>query len=204
MQSKGILNKISSTVRIIGIIAIVFLFFFIFFPTNKVSAGASGMSTNSPVDPDCPLGVQNMPESSRIVGYKADGVTPIYAECPNPRQASERIIASLVVYLIMIIGLVLTFSIAKSAILMVTAFDNQEQFQTAVKSLVTSVTAVVGVFFSYIIVVFIMVGLLGVGYGGQKNEWDLVCQHRIMFTLTFGNGDGTGRVKCVNDQLINS
>jgi hypothetical protein len=112
----------------------------------------------------------------------------ISISCSSAKKI-QAVIIRIFVIIIMLVGLVLAFSIGKAAVMMITAFDDQEKFQTAVKSLTTSIAAVVGVFFSYIVIVFVVVGLLGVGRNSSRPEWNIFCQNRIVFTLTFTSGE---------------
>ena len=98
------------------------------------------------------------------------------------------IILRLFVLIIVVIALVFSFSVAKSAILMMTAFEDPEKYQTAIKSLIVSITALVGTFVSYILIIFIMTNLLGIG-PASNSGLNLICNQRLIFSIVISNNN---------------
>lgn len=93
-------------------------------------------------------------------------------------------------FIVLLTGLLVTiflFSAVKSLVLMAWNKTNDEKYKENFKGLVSSLLYTAGAFASYTIIVFFLVGFVGLGTGGKK-EWDIICQQRIVFTLTFTQG----------------
>jgi len=88
-----------------------------------------------------------------------------------------------------LIGVVLAFGAGRSAINMITAFGDEEKFKDGAKGLVTSISYTVGALFFYTIFVFVLVGILGFGRVADRPEYNLFCQQRIVFNLTFDQNE---------------
>jgi len=153
-------------------------------------------------DSNCPQSIKNLLNDANLVGgfddFQPSDVSgtfiqgrdengKIIIKCATAGDA-EKIFIRLIVLVITLVGGVFAFAIGKSAVLMILAFENQESFQEALKSLQTSIGYTIGVFFSYIIVVFILTGVLGLGTN-KNHEWNVICGNRIVFQITFGDGD---------------
>lgn len=127
-----------------------------------------------------------------IYGYNLDSngqkTKPIALSCASAGTL-EKLVVRLIMVLFSIIGLVLAYAIGKAAIMMITSMGDSEKFQEAVKGLVNAIMYTVGFLFFYTIFVFVAVGVLGVGQIKQENgaryEYNLFCQNRIIFNLTF-------------------
>lgn len=183
-----------------------FIFSLIFLPFLSVHAGSNPdpATLNRLVqESDCPDMIKNTfaeisaksTDVSVFTGtyYTARDVNTgeIFGiSCSNAMKI-QKILIRFVVILISLVGAILAFALGKSAILMITSFADPEKFQKAVASLRTAIIATIAVFFSYLTIVFIFVGLLGVGRvnGSSHPEWNVFCQNRIVFTITFTQGD---------------
>jgi hypothetical protein len=122
---------------------------------------------------------------SIIVAYDQDNA--IMFTCADASNI-QKIVIRVFMIIYTIIGLVLAFAVVRSAILMTTAFGNSEQFENGYKSLFTSIAYTVILIFSYMIFVFVAVGVLGVGTS-TRNEYNLFCQNRIVLNLTFDDSE---------------
>ncbi len=115
-----------------------------------------------------------------VTDDKAGNVT--FLKCGN-LNGFQKLIAKVFMFIYLIIGVVLMISIGKSAISIMLSGKDGDNVAEEAKSIQTSILAVIGVFASYLIIVFIMTGLLGLGGGAGK--YNIVCQNQIMFRLTF-------------------
>ncbi len=120
-----------------------------------------------------------------VVAYD-DSNQPIALTCANASSFQKIIIRSIMI-IFALVGIVLTYAIGRAAILMITSFTNAEQFETGVKSLISSVLYTVGVLFFYTIFVFVAVDVVGIGKSTTRPEYNLFCSNRIIFNLTFDN-----------------
>lgn len=152
---------------------------------------------------DCPPGVKELYDNSAkdpnrmqgtyIVGYEIDAngqQKPIYITCGNAQTVWEKLLTRVVVFITSIIGLVFTFSVGKSALMMMMAGENKDAFQQAVGGLKTSIFAVVGTLIAYQLIVFILTGVVGVG-GTNNNGYNIICGNQLVFQLVFSKDDGT-------------
>ena len=120
------------------------------------------------------------------VAYNDSSNEIIGLSCSSAAKIESMVIRIFVV-IMSIVGLVFAYSIARSAILLITAFDDEEKFKAGIKGLQTGIIATVAIFFSYITLVFVLVGVLGLG-NNRKSEWDIFCQNKIVFSVTFESG----------------
>lgn len=105
--------------------------------------------------------------------------------CANANSLQKLIIRGVMI-LYTLIGLALAFGVGKSAIGMMTALGDAEKFQTNAKGLGVSIGATVGVLFSYTILIFVVVGVMGFGrVNPDKPEYNLFCNNTIVFNLAF-------------------
>ena len=93
-------------------------------------------------------------------------------------------------FIYMIIGAVLAFGLGKSTLLITTASDNAEQKQKGWQGIVNSIIYILVGIFSYFIITFVLVGVLGLGNNGRP-EQNILCQQQIVFDVTFGDGIGS-------------
>ncbi len=126
-------------------------------------------------------------EGTYIVGKDETTGQYITLKC-NQLSDLETFALKAVVILTSIVGLVLMFSVGKSAILIMLAFGDAEKLQAQIKSIITALVATVGVFIGYLVLVFVLVGFFGVGTS-KNHEWNVICQNRIMFNLTFSDSN---------------
>ncbi len=208
---KYAVNQYNKALKIIVLFVLMFSFTGLFSSTNAVVVGADSNGQSSQATPaqiEAILNVSDCPETLKntFAGLVASGVdikslTGTYYVATDEATGEiigltcgstakfQKLIIRLFVIIISLVGFVLAFGIGRSAIMMITAFDDQEKFQAAVKSLTTSISAIVGVFFGYILLVFLLVGVLGIGTTtGANKEWNIFCQNRIVFSLTFESG----------------
>jgi hypothetical protein len=124
-----------------------------------------------------------------IIAYNdTDQSQPVVLTCANA-SVIQKIIIRAFVFLFTILGFVVTFSIGKSTVLMMTAFDNDEQFGNGVKGLINAFLYTAGVLFAYGIFIFVAIGVLGIGTNSQRPEYNLFCQNRIILNLTFDQAE---------------
>lgn len=113
-----------------------------------------------------------------------DNGAPLALTCANAASLEKIIIRGFMV-IFSLYGLVLAFAIIRAGILMMTSFANSDQFEAGLKSFITAVIYTIAGLFGYTIFVFIAVGVIGVGVNANKPEYNLFCQNRIIFNLTF-------------------
>lgn len=123
-------------------------------------------------------------EGTYVVGRDSRG-NPIFRGCSNPAEGIEKLMVKVVFYLTSAVGLVFTFAVVKSAAFMMIASDNAEKFQEATGGLTRATVALIGVFISYQVIVFVLVGLAGVGKGDPSRQYNIVCQNQIVFNIVF-------------------
>lgn len=99
---------------------------------------------------------------------------------------TEKLFVRLYSVVVSIVGLAFSFGAGKSAIMMMAAGTDSEVFENGAKSLKVSLGSLLGFFFIYIALTFILTGVLGVGTN-KSGEWNLLCQQKIVFDLTFGD-----------------
>lgn len=124
-------------------------------------------------------------QGTAIVATGPDG--NIYVSCASASDIEDLFI-SIMVLLYIVVVLVLVFGIARSSITMMLAFDDQEKFQSGIKSLKTLGGSIAGAIASYAAIVFVLVGILGVGSDDPGSDWNIICQNQIVFDITFGDG----------------
>lgn len=111
--------------------------------------------------------------------------TPVALTCASANNL-QKIIIRFVMIIFAILGLVLAISIAKSSIGIMTAFDDSDKFQTNLQGLIKESLYTVAALFAYPMLVFIAVGVLGVGQTNPtRPEYNLFCQNQIIFNLAF-------------------
>lgn len=122
-------------------------------------------------------------EGTYIVARTSDG-TPVYLTCASA-SFIETLVIRLFVLLFSLVGLALVFAIIRGSVLMMTSMGDAEKFQEGVKSIVVSISAVVGVLAFYTIFVFVAVDVLRIGKATERTEFNLFCGNKIIFDLTF-------------------
>lgn len=150
---------------------------------------------------NCPMVIKDYirklsSESSRasiaLVGKKIvkNGQTEygIDLSCLGPNIIESSVIR-VTSFLYMIIGAVLSFGLGKSTLLIATSSDNAEQKQKGWQGITNSIIYMLVGIFSYFIIIFIIVGVLGLGNNGQP-EQNILCQQQIVFDITFDDGIG--------------
>ncbi|BDQ05080.1 MAG: hypothetical protein KatS3mg084_0598 [Candidatus Dojkabacteria bacterium] len=147
---------------------------------------------NPTLRPEVSVGVNG----SVVYGYQLDSagnpINPVVISCASA-STLQKIIVRIVMILYAIVGLVLAFSIGKAAVLIMTAGDNTDKRQTAVKGLVASIVSTFGFLFAYPVLVFFLVGVLGFGVANtERKEYNFICQNTIVFNLTFDRNDPCG------------
>jgi hypothetical protein len=147
---------------------------------------------NPTLRPEVAVGVHG----SVVYGYQLDNsgnpTSPVVISCASASNL-QKIIVRIIMILYAIVGLVLAFSIGKAAVLIMTAGDNTDQRQTAVKGLVASIVSTFGFLFAYPVLVFFLVGVLGFGVPDtERKEYNFICQNTIVFNLTFDRNDPCG------------
>jgi hypothetical protein len=208
---KSALNQYKKAFHVLFILVLLSVSFITVLPENvKAAPAVTGAPANTAelativANSDCPEAIKQAfldIQSQNNFGTLPDVYSGTYfiardestgqivgLTCSSAKKIQAMIIRIFVI-IMSLVGFVLSFAIGKSAVLMITAFDDQEKFQAAIKSLTTAIGATVGVFFSYIIIVFIFVGLLGVGRNAANPEWSVFCQNRIVFSITFARGE---------------
>lgn len=139
-------------------------------------------------------GVNVALKGSLIYGYNLDSngrpANPILISCASATTI-EKLIVRLIMLLFSIVGLVLAFAIGKSSVKMITSMGNPEKFKEAVKGFVNPIIYTFGLLFAYTILVFVLVGVMGFGVVKNENrkEYNLFCQQRIIFNLTFDKNE---------------
>jgi hypothetical protein len=128
------------------------------------------------------------PDGTYIVGK--DPVTgDLIVNCGNG-QGGQQLLVRVFVLLVIIIILVFVFAVARSAILIMTSAGDPEKFGAAVGSLQTSIFSLIGIIVSYMLIVFIMTGIVGIGRTEGTN-YNLICGQRIVIQLTFESNPDT-------------
>ncbi|MCX8034689.1 MAG: hypothetical protein N3A71_00140 [Candidatus Dojkabacteria bacterium] len=102
----------------------------------------------------------------------------------------ETIIIRITTFIYMVLGAVSAFGLGKSTILISTSSDNAEQKQKGWQGITNSIIYILVGIFSYFIITFIIVGVLGLGNNGRP-EQNILCQQQIVFDVTFGDGIGS-------------
>lgn len=121
-------------------------------------------------------------DGTYIISRDQDGNVTEYLNC-NSIADIEKLFVKIFGFITSIVGSVFAFGVGKSGVLMMTAGNDSDKFETSLSSLKTSIGSTMGVFFSYIVLTFILTGILGVGTN-KKNEWNILCQQRIVIDLT--------------------
>lgn len=129
------------------------------------------------------LGISDL-EGSFIVGRDKGGNLVIY--CPVASDFEQIIVRGIVFLVGAAGGLVWFFALGKAGFLIMTAGTDGEKSKKGKKSLVTVIMYGVGGVFAYVLLIFFIVGSLGVGTS-RASEWNIICQQRIVFYLTFTN-----------------
>ncbi len=147
---------------------------------------------NPTLRPEVSVGVNG----SVVYGYQLDSsgnpTNPVVISCASA-STLQKIIVRIVMMIYAIVGLVLAFAVGKAAILLITVGDNGEQRQSAVRGLITSIIATIGLLFAYPLLVFLLVGVLGFGVANtERKEYNFICQNTIVFNLTFDRNDPCG------------
>lgn len=144
---------------------------------------------NPALRPEVAVGVNG----SLVYGYQLDSAgnptNPVVISCASA-STLQKIIVRIIMTIYAIVGLVVAFAIGKAAILLMTAQDNVEKRQIAVRGLITSIVSTIGLFFAYPLLVFLLVGVLGFGVADtERKEYSFICQNTIVFNLTFDRND---------------
>ena len=196
MQLKRFNRKLAKT-SIIFITILCFMFFLFSSKTSAAGRALTQEEKQSLVEnelKDCPEQIKSQllnndggevsVEGTYVLSYDADGNPQTYTGCSSIHDI-EKLVLKVFTILNMIIGLVLTFAMARGGIMMMAANADPEKFETAVSSLKTSIGATVGTFFAYLLIIFILTGVLGIGTNDDKPEYNIICQQRLVFSLTF-------------------
>jgi hypothetical protein len=116
----------------------------------------------------------------------------IVMSCPGANDI-EKLGIRLVVVLQSLLGLVLIFAIIKNVVGMGVAAANsdEEKYQASLKGMITSIVYTVLAIAAYSIVIFVLM-VMGVGTAKQNGQWNIICQHRLVFDITFEGEDIPG------------